>query len=119
MVGRVADADVEVGEVGLDHVAEDDVEAFALRCALDTFGDFGGHARVEFDGDAFFGLFEDLDRQVAGAGTDFEDYVGLFKVSFVDDRSSHAGVLEDVLAYVCVHLEDGVRGRGGRGFCVG
>ncbi len=35
-------ANVEVRKVGLDQVAEHDVEALALRCTLDRFGDFGG-----------------------------------------------------------------------------
>lgn len=115
MVGRVAYADVEVGEgVGLDHVAQDHVETATQRRTLDSFRHFGCHARVEFDCYALFRLFQNLDREVTTTRADFENGVGLLEVGFVDDGLGYAGVLEDVLTEVCVHFEDciGLTGRG-------
>lgn len=97
LVGRVADANIKVGQVRLDDVAQQDVEAFLGRCALHALGQLGGHARVHFDGDAAFGFGQDARCQIACARTDFEHDVGLFEGGFVDDCVGDAGVFEDVL----------------------
>jgi len=73
LVGRVGDADVEVGEGRFYGVADEHGEFLLEGCAHDAFGGFGGHAGVHFDGGAVGGAGEDQDGEVAGSGTDFED----------------------------------------------
>lgn len=75
LIRCVADANVEVGEIGFDHITQQNFQPLRFGLALHALGDFGGHARVEFDGDDLLGFFEDLDRQVSGAGAYFEDYL--------------------------------------------
>ena len=84
---------------GLDHVAEYDVQLFVLWFALEALCEFGGHARVHFDGDAFARGLEDAGCEVSGSRADFEDDVRLLEVSFGNDGIGDAGVLEDVLAW--------------------
>ena len=50
LVGGVGDEGVAGGHLGhLDDVAEDDFELLGQRGALYALGDFGAHARIEFD----------------------------------------------------------------------
>ena len=115
LVGRVADADVKVGQIRLDHVAEQDLEALLLGLALDALGELGGHPGIQLDGHDLLGLFEDPSRQVARSGADFEDdlegavsyeiledvesaNVALFKIGLVDDGLRYPGIFEDVLS---------------------
>lgn len=72
LVGRVGDADVEVGKGRFYGVANEDGEFLLEGSAHDAFGGFGGHAGVHFDGGAVGGAGEDEDGEVAGSGADFE-----------------------------------------------
>lgn len=89
MVGCVADANVKVGKGRLDHVADEDFEAFLLGFAHYTLGDFGGHCMEVSENHAYrgdcdvhtarihlyryysLGFLEDANCQVASTGADF------------------------------------------------
>jgi hypothetical protein len=77
---------------------------------LYTLGQLGGHSGIHFDRGDGFGGFQDQDCQVPGSGADFEDVVGLLERGFGHNGACDTGVLENMLAEVLVHLEDGVRG---------
>jgi hypothetical protein len=97
LVWRVADADVEVWELRLDDIAEQDIEPLLRRRTLHPLGQFGSHARIHFDGDAFAGFLQDAGCEVAGSWADFEDDVRLFEVGFGYYCVCNAWILENVL----------------------
>lgn len=106
-------------EIQLDRIAQEHLELPLRGRAHDTLGDLAGHARVQFDGDQFLGLLQDAHADVARARTDLEDCVGRFQVRLLHDGIGDTGVLEDVLANVCVELKDIVLGGGGGGGSAG
>ena len=57
----------------LHDISQDDLQAFGVRCSLETLCDFRSHSGIGFTGDYAFGLFEDFGRQVSSSGADFED----------------------------------------------
>ena len=71
LVWSVANADVEIREVCLDHVSKYNVEAFLGGGALNTFSDLGRHSRIELHGDDLFRFLEDFHGKVTGTGTNF------------------------------------------------
>lgn len=119
LVRRITNTHIKIRQRGLDTVPQHHLEPLLFWPTLDTFCELGRHARVHLDGDDAPRLLEDLDRQIASPGTDFEDDVALLETGFVDDGLCHARVLEDVLAEVGVHLEDVVDGFCGGGFGAG
>ena len=110
LVRRVADANIKVRQVRLDHIPQHDLQSLLLRLPLHPLGDLGRHPRIEFHGDDSFCLFEDFDSQVARSGADFENDVALLEVGFVDYGLGDSRVAENVLAEVGVHFEDVVGG---------
>ena len=54
LVGRVSNANVKEGEVYFDGVAADQFELVLVTHHVYTFGHFGHHAGVDFDGDDLF-----------------------------------------------------------------
>lgn len=82
----------------LDHISQQYFQSLLLRRAHDTLAQLGSHARVQLYCYTFLRLFEDADREVTGAGADFEDDVGLVELGFLDYGVCYTGVLEDVLA---------------------
>lgn len=106
LVGRVGDADVVLRKVELDGVAQEDFELLLRGGSHDTLGDLGGHPRVQLDGVQLLGLLEYAHANVARSGADLEHGVGGLEVRLLDDRVCYARVLENVLAHVCVKLED-------------
>ena len=40
LIRSVADANIKVGEIGLHHIAQENIESFLLGLALDTLRDF-------------------------------------------------------------------------------
>ncbi len=89
--------------------------------------DFACHSGIKLNGYDFFGLFEDLDGDVASTRTDFEDYldsfsgvlcptpletdITLLEICLIHNCLSYPGILEDMLADVRLHLKDMVGGR--------
>jgi hypothetical protein len=69
-----------------------------LWSSHDTFAQFCCHARIEFDGYAFLCFLQYANCEIARAGADFEDDVGLVEAGFLDDCVCYAGIFEDVLA---------------------
>lgn len=95
LIGRVGNANVEIGQVSFDKVANDNVE-FSLfgsgmnQCwmacdgrekecryalSLDTLRDFCCHPRVHLYSGDMFGFFKNSDRQISSAGTNLQDFV--------------------------------------------
>lgn len=95
-----------VREVQLDGVAQQDLELPLGRGAHDTLGDLGGHPRVQLDGVQLLGPLQYAHADVAGSGADLEHGVGGLEVGLLDDRICYSRVLENVLADICVELED-------------
>ena len=89
-----------------DHVAEDEIKSLRCGRALETFCEFGTHARVLLDCYYALGLFEYFRRQVACSWTDFQHDIGLLEVGLINDCLCHTWVLEDVLSEVFVEFED-------------
>lgn len=147
LIRRVTDADIKVWKLRLHHVSKNDLQTLLSRSALETFGDFGSHSRIQLHRDDLLGLFENLCSQVTSTGTDFENdlttenvrrspsvvlsigtHIALLEVGLVDNSVdielarvhsyqvyrkenllfSNTGVLQHVLADICVHLEDTV-----------
>lgn len=127
LIGCVGDAHVKGWVVDLDGISQQDLEAIRLGRPLHALCDccevvsrqrghfaaglrqtFGRHARIHFDGCDRLALFQDAYCQVTGAGTDLEHVVASLEVGLVHNGGGDAGVLEDVLAEVGVHLEDAV-----------
>lgn len=99
-------------EVELDGVAQQDLELLLRRRAHDTLGDLGSHPRVQLDGVQLLGLLQYPHTDVSRSRADLEDGVGGLEVRLLDDGVCYSRVLEDVLADVCVELEDIVLARG-------
>ena len=117
LIRRVADTDIEVRPLHFAHIPQQHLQPLRLGLALHSLRHLGRHARVQLHGDHFLCLLEDLDRQVARPGADFQHDVALLDVGFVDDGLGHARVLEHVLPDVGLHLEDCILSGGGR--CAG
>lgn len=99
LIGRITDTDVKVRQLRhLNHVSKQHFQSLLLWCAHDTFTQFGSHARIEFNCYAFLCFLQYADCEVAGAGADFEDDVGLVEARLLDDGVCYTGVFEDVLA---------------------
>lgn len=106
LVGGVGNANIKGRELSLDHIAQQDLEFPLLRRALHTLGDLGGHSGIDFDANAFLSALQDAHRQVTGTGADFEDGVGGLEEGLFHDGIRDTGILENMLAEVCVELED-------------
>lgn len=70
------------------------------------------HPGVQLNANAFLGLFQDPDRQVARTGTDLQHGIGGFEEGLVDNGVGYTWVLENVLADVGVEFENVVRSTG-------
>jgi len=90
LVRQVGDADVKVRKVDLEHVLVDDGE-LAAAALPEALVELRSPARVELDGDHLLGLFDELRRERAVAGTDFEHGVRGLDVGLVDDGLAQAG----------------------------
>lgn len=73
LVRGIANANIKIGQFGLHHIAQDNLEALLGRGSLKTLGDFSRHTRIQFHGHNLLRLLQDLCRQVSSSGTDFED----------------------------------------------
>lgn len=112
LVGRIAYADVELREGGLDDVSQEDLELPLFWLPLDALRHFGRHAGVHLDGDDLLGLFQDSDCQVTRTRSDLEDSIGRLEVRLVDDLFGYTGVLEDICK--AAHQRFGSSGQTGR-----
>lgn len=107
LVRCVGNANVKVGELGLDTVSEHDFQLLLLGLALDSFGQLSGHSRIHLDGNHLSSLLENSNSQVTGTGADFQNSVTGLDVGLVDNTLGHKRVFENMLTEISVHFEDG------------
>ena len=87
MVGHVGDADVEEGQVGLDDVADEDLELGLEVGALHALLQLGHHPGVHLAGHQLLDLFQGSNREIARARADLEDHVRGSRRKVIDGES--------------------------------
>lgn len=77
-----------------------DLQLVRMLRATHTFLQFSHHSWIEFDGDDFFDLLQQLDGEVTCSRSDLQYDVGGSERTLFNDRFDYQGILQDVLTEI-------------------